>query len=55
MALVEHDIYPVKLQKLRHELQKMLHSSAAESQSTGKEHLEGNATEPHNTSPPQAL
>ena len=54
-TLIKHDIYPVKLQKLRHAFQKMLHCSAAGSQSAEKEPLEGNTTEPHSTSPPRAL
>ena len=52
MEFVSLGIYPDKLQKLRHEFQKLLHSSAAESQSTEKEPLEGKTTEPHSTSPP---
>ena len=55
MAPVYDGIYPVELQKLRHEFQKSLHSSAAGSQSTEKEPLEGDTTELCSTSPPHAL
>ena len=52
MAFIEHSIYPGKLQKLRQDFQRSLHSSAATSQLVEKDPNEGDITAPQSTSPP---
>ena len=48
-------IYPSKIQKLRHDFQRSLHSSAAASQSIEKDPVEADTTAPCSTSPLQVL